>query len=282
MKIDINIPKPVVSVLWLNDHLSDENLIILDATIKKVGTTSEEITAKKQIKSARFFDLKKVFSDTDAPYPNTIPSPEKFEVEAQKLGINVNSKIVVYDDLGIYVRSRVWWLFTTMGFKNVSVLDGGFPAWKKAGFPIEEQRGRKIEQGNFRVNYVPKKVSYTQDVLEASSKNTKLIVDARSSGRFLATAPEPRKDIRGGHIPNSVSLPYASLQSEGKMKTVAELKEIFKEINPTNKELIFSCGSGITACVLALGATLIEENKYAVYDGSWTEWGSNLKLPIAK
>lgn len=280
--MSLKIDKPLVSVTWLKEHLNNENLIILDATIPKVTDEDNFTQENQQIKGAIFFDIKKMFSDVNATYPNTVLSPKEFEQKAQNIGVNKNSCIVVYDDLGIYASPRVWWMFQLMGFTNIAVLNGGFPAWNAKKYPTEIKKNQTIKKGDFTVNYQSEKIKFTDDVLAAINKNDALIVDARSKGRFFATEPEPRKDVKGGHIPNSVCLPYAAILKNGKIKSEVELKQIFKNINPKNKELIFSCGTGITASILALGAALSGKNNFAVYDGSWTEWGSTKGLPIEK
>ncbi|MGG6231813.1 sulfurtransferase [Tenacibaculum sp. SDUM215027] len=277
----LKVDSPIVSVDWLYDNINADNLIILDATIQKVGAKADSKKKKKQIKNAVFFDLKNTFLDTEGKYPNTIPSENHFEKEVQQLGINKDSCIVVYDDLGVYSAPRAWWLFRTFGFINIAVLNGGFLAWEEAGYTIESKKERESTVGNFVANLNKDKVSETEEVLIASH-NKKNILDARSKGRFYATEPEPRKDLRVGHIPNSKSLPYVELQVDGKMKSKEELQKMFSEINPKEEEMIFSCGSGITACILALGAEISERINYSVYDGSWTEWASRLELPVEK
>lgn len=277
----LTISIPIVSVEWLHENLNADNLIVLDATIQKVGTQTNDKKEKQQIQNAVFFDLKNVFLDDEAEYPNTIPSEKYFETEVQKLGINNDSCIVVYDDLGVYSSPRVWWLFRTFGFENIAVLNGGLPSWKGAGYMVESNNERTLPVGNFKATINRDKISITEEVLKASCDN-KVILDARSKGRFYATEPEPRKDLRGGHIPNSKSLPYIKLQVDGKMKSKEELQKIFSEINPKKEEMIFSCGSGITACILALGAEEAGNTNYSVYDGSWTEWASRLELPVEK
>jgi thiosulfate/3-mercaptopyruvate sulfurtransferase len=279
----LQIEKPLVSVNWLYQHKDATNLIVLDGTISKVtlnktGNNLEE----NQIPTTRFFDIKKIFSIQGAAFPNTALESENFEREARKLGINKDSCIVVYDNYGIYSSPRVWWLFKSMGFKNIAVLDGGLPAWKKASYQVEKKQTHNFEFGDFEAKYQSEKIINSDVVLQSISNTSKQIVDARSAARFNATEPEPRKEIRSGHIPTSNSLPYSSLLDTSELKTKEELEYLFKEINPDNKELVFSCGSGITACVLALGATIADYKDISIYDGSWTEWGSLPHLPIEK
>lgn len=279
----LQIDKPLVSVNWLCENLSATNLVVLNGTLPKVtATNTAEIIEEFQISKTRFFDLKKVFSVQGASFPNTVLPENDFEREAQRLGINKDSCIVVYDEYGIYSAPRVWWLFKNVGFKNVTVLNGGFPAWKKKNYPIERKESKLHINGNFNVNLQEKLLIDTEKVLQLYNKPTIQILDARSTGRFNATEPEPRAEVRSGHIPNSKSLPYASLVSDGKLKPTEELKVLFNEVNSKNKDMIFYCGSGITACVLALGATITGYENLVVYDGSWTEWGSLSHLPIEK
>lgn len=281
--MSLKIPSPKVKAKWLYHHLEDENLIIFNATIPKV-TDKENLSLKEnyKIKGAVFFDIKNTFSDKEAAFPNTILSPEKFQDKAQEIGVNNNSCIIVYDEIGIYSSARVWWMFQLMGFTNIAVLDGGFPAWKSKDYPVEQKYLINLNKGDFKSFYQPDKIKFTKDVLENIKNKESIVLDARSKGRFYATEPEPRNDIRGGHIPGSVSLPYSEILDHQYLKSDEDLKTIYQDLNKLNKPIIFSCGSGITASVLALGAEIAGVKKYAVYDGSWTEWGSTNHLPIEK
>ena len=281
--MSLKIPSPKVKAKWLYHHIEDENLIIFNATIPKV-TDKENLSLKEsyKIKGAVFFDIKNTFSDKEAAFPNTILSPEKFQDKAQEIGVNNNSCIIVYDEIGIYSSARVWWMFQLMGFTNIAVLDGGFPAWKSKEYPVEQKHLINLSKGDFKSFYQPDKIKFTKDVLENIKNKESIVLDARSKGRFYATEPEPRNDIRGGHIPGSVSLPYSEILDHQYLKSNEDLKSIYQDLNTLNKPIIFSCGSGITASVLALGAEIAGIKKYAVYDGSWTEWGSTNHLPIEK
>ena len=278
----MKVNKPLVTVDWLYSNINDKNLIILDATLQKVTAKKRDNQGeeKLQIKGARFFDIKKVFSDLEAPFPNTILSSKEFEQKAQNLGINSDSCIVVYDDLGIYSSPRVWWMFQLMGFSNIAVLNGGLLEWKSKKYPIEKPQNHQLKKGNFKANYQPEKIKFKDDILVSIVNKNNIVVDARSKGRFFGTAPEPRQGVKSGQIPNSESLPYSTIIENGKMISEEKLKSIFEITNPNNKEMIFSCGTGITASVLYLGATVAGYKNHSVYDGSWTEWGSVDDLPI--
>ncbi len=282
MHEELKIEKSIVSVAWLHKNLLLDNVIVLNATIAKVTSSKPTEKEKRQIPNAIFFDLKKVFLNKEGEYPNTIPSEEYFEEQVQKLGINNNSTIVVYDDLGIYSSARVWWLFQTFGFKNIAVLNGGLPAWIDANYETENPTQKKIEKGNFKASFNSKRYAPLSKLEKNLQSKEFCVVDARSKDRFYAIVKEPREGVRGGHIPNSKSLPYTALQQEGFMKPKEELIEIFHKTNPENQPFVFSCGTGITACILALGLDISGKKNYAVYDGSWTEWGSITSLPIDK
>lgn len=265
---------PLVSVEWLYSNLGASNLVVLDATIPKV-TGGNFAMNMVQISSARFLDLKNKFSEVSAPFPTTFPSAERFTKSAQELGINQDSVIVVYDDIGIYSSPRAWWLFKAFGHNNVAVLDGGFPSWKKANYDVENKLGYSGKLGNFKAKYRPGLMKFFEDIKKESQDEHSLIVDARSEARFRGLVPEPREGLRSGTIPNSVNIPHDDLLNDDQQfKNIEVLRTIFKKFAEQEKHLTFSCGSGITACMLALGAEMAGYQNLSVYDGSWTEWGS--------
>ncbi|MBP6182235.1 sulfurtransferase [Flavobacterium sp.] len=271
---------PLVTSTWLNTNFGDPNLIILDASLKENQSSLKTDLENLQIRNARFFDIKDTFSDTTNPLPNTLPSPEKFEFEAQKLGINKNSKIVIYDHLGIYSSPRAWWMLKTMGHENVAVLDGGLPDWIKEGFFIEEKKSNPTyTKGNFKAQFISAYVKNKEQILKNIQTEVALLIDARAENRFHGIGDEPRRGLRNGHIPGSINIPYTRLLQDGKFLS----KEALLKILPLNeKPLFFTCGSGVTACIDLLAYELISKNPKSIYDGSWTEWGQLENLPIEK
>lgn len=265
---------PLISAKELEALLVEEtNIIILDASPATNVSGLNSDLENLQIKGARKFDIKANFSDASSDFPNTIPSAKQFQEEARKLGIKKTSKIVVYDNLGVYTSPRVWWLFNTFGHSAVTVLDGGLPEWVAQGLPTEETAKKRVPLGNFIAHQKEFAIVNFSMVKENTESNTALVVDARSAGRFNGTEPEPRADLASGNIPGSVNLPFTDVLVDGKYKSKEELEVILEPILAEDKPLVFSCGSGLTACVILLASKLVDDTKdTSVYDGSWTEW----------
>lgn len=278
----LQITQPIVSIDWLSKYLDHPDLVILDATIKKVTSQDKPKNSNLKIKGARFFDIKNVFSDTTTDIPNMLPSPEAFSEACKALGISSHHTIVIYDTLGIYSSPRVRWMFKTMGHQNVAILDGGFPVWQKAEQPCETEdtSPQEYNRGNFEAKYIPQLVTNAKTVHIEMNSQSSLILDARSAGRFTASEPEPRESLKGGHIPNSMNLHYTKVLDDGKMRSTTELQKILQYFNIEDKKLIFTCGSGITACIIMLAAELAGYHNVSVYDGSWSEWGQLDGVPI--
>ena len=267
-----------ISVQDLQNQLQDPNLIILDASQQVNQEKVEKHLQGIQIKGARYFDIKNDFSDNTNSLPNTIPSPEAFTTAARKLGINKNSKIVVYDSLGIYSSPRAWWLFTIMGHSNVWVLDGGLAAWVKENYPVEKTDKKEYKLGDFVSKFHPEMLKNKEQIFTNIHSQKAVLIDARSSDRFSGETEEPRAGLRSGHIPGSVNIPFSKLLADGKFLSKEELLKILPQYNDP---LIFSCGSGVTACINLMAYELIGNNSpKAIYDGSWTEWGQDDSLPI--
>jgi len=269
---DVN--TPLVNADWLRRNLDDPELIILDASPESNMANMTIDHPGKRISGARSFDLKGAFADKESPLPNMLPSPENFTQACQALGLNSTSKIVIYDNLDIYSAPRAWWMFRTMGHERVAVLDGGLNDWVASGGPTEPIAKQSFALGDFVAKYDGGKIKTAAQVLENIGSKNFTVVDARSSGRFNAVVPEPRPTSRSGRIPGSCNLPFADLCKDGKFLPKDELKARFDKLNLGDGPLVFSCGSGMTACVDLLGAALVLDNELALYDGSWSEWGA--------
>lgn len=260
----------LVSASWLLEHINDDDLILLNA--------SSSSLPENTITGARHFDIKNTFSNRRSTFPNTFPSATQFEKEAREIGICSHSHIVVYDDKGIFFSPRVWWMFTVMGHKKVSVLDGGLPVWKAHGFKLDPKIQTTYKKGDFRAVLQSSALKNYQDILQNKLSKDCYLLDARSKERFSGIAPEPRSHIKSGHIDGAINLPYTLVLNNGKYKSKEELKAIFAKLHIIDKPIIFSCGSGITACIILLAMDLISDNVKHLYDGSWTEWAERQEL----
>ena len=267
--------KPIVSVKWLFENLTDPDLVLLNASPSSNVSGLKSELDDVQIAGSRTFDLKKNFSDKKSEFPNTLLSAKDFQKEVRKMGINKDSKIVVYDNLGIYTSPRVWWMFKTMGHQNIAVLNGGLPEWVKKGYATESIQQDIYKKGNFKATLNQDMVLNFEAMQVCSTNQEAVIFDARSKGRFEGTAPEPRAGLRSGNIPNSMNLPWKDVVKNGKFKSKKALKEIFSTIKKEDS-IVFSCGSGLTACIILLAAELVMDNPKSVYDGSWTEWAQKV------
>lgn len=277
----LKIPGSLVSVQFLAENLSADNLIILDASMKPVTpVTNAASIGIVYIPGSLRFDFDNEIRDHNTALPHMMPSPEFFTDEMQKMGINKDSTIVVYDNVSIYASPRAWWMFRSMGHEQVAVLDGGLPAWIQAGFSTMSQlREKPTQRGTFVSQ--PKAGSFVDSgfVLNALQDPAFSVIDARSEGRFKGLEPEPREGLRAGHMPNAVNIPFANVLENGMMKSSSSLQSIFEKNK--DKKMIFSCGSGVTACILALAADQIGQDNITVYDGSWAEWGlTSSNLPV--
>ncbi|MGH1339784.1 MAG: sulfurtransferase [Aureispira sp.] len=276
----LTVPSPLITTTWLQQHLHHPQLILLDATISRVSNNKTANPAPQEgIARALFMDLKKKFSDQTSLLPNTLPNPQQFEQAAQELGIQQDSIIVIYDILGIYSSARAWWLFRVMGHQQVAVLDGGLNAWKKTGNALEAYQKPTV-LGNFKANFKKEMVISATQILAALDNSTQRIFDARSAARFLGKEAEPRAGLKSGHIPNALNLPHTNIVQEGYMLPLSSLKRLFQPLVKPNQVFVFSCGSGVTACILLLAAELLGYQNLKLYDGSWSEWGQLEHVPI--
>lgn len=274
----------LVSTQWLQNKLNDPDLVLLYVMgLKQTQTDLAHDPAAVQIPESRFFDLNQDFQRPDTDFPNTMPTPEQFTAACQELGIQKNSKIVLYDGSGIYASPRAWWLFKVMGHTDVAVLNGGLPAWKAAGLPTEAFQKHTFPKGDFEADFQVDQFRDTAAIKANISSQEAAVIDARSYGRFQGTEPEPRAGLSSGHIPGSYNIPFTEVLENGQYKSPEALAAVFKDLDLTQDQLTFTCGSGITACIVLLAAEqVLGDLPKAVYDGSWTEWASTEGLPIVK
>lgn len=276
------LPTPLVSVDWLYENRDYPNLILLDATVGKVGIGQKPEFAHQWIQGAIYFDLDGKFSAPDTHLPHMLPSEAHFTREARALGICQDSLIVVYDKWGIYSAPRIWWMFRAMGHENVAVLDGGFPEWERRGFATQTQASLPKGVGDFTAHLQPHLMKNADQVLQATTNSEHLILDARPTDRFQGKAGEPRPHLRSGHMPNAKNLPFPEVIQDGKLLDRELLRAKFDDLGVANQSLIFTCGSGLTACIIELAAQQAGFYDTSVYDGSWSEWGEPGKWPVVQ
>jgi thiosulfate/3-mercaptopyruvate sulfurtransferase len=268
---------------WLASHLDAPDLVILDGSMH-LPTTKRNAKAEyleAHIPGALFFDIEEI-SDETSPLPHMLPSPTKFASRMKKMGIGDGMHIVVYDSEGLYSAARVWWMFRTMGHEEVRVLNGGLKKWKGEGRPLEDNQARQRTPRHFTPVFNAGLVRDKSEVKALIDHPAIQIVDARAAARFEGTAAEPRAGLRSGHIPSARNVPFTRLVNpDGTLKSASELLDIFAaaKVDPDGP-VVASCGSGVTAGVIALALAVLGRPDAAVYDGSWSEWGADPALPI--
>jgi len=275
----------LVSTDWLAAHLGDKGIALLDATWAPKGTRPDPdaLYAAGHIPGARRFDVDQI-ADHGSPLPHMLPTPELFAAEAGLLGIDADDLIVAYDATGVTsAAARAWWMFRVFGHNKVAVLDGGLPKWIAEGRPVETGQPAPPGPKSFVARFHAELVRDLDTVKAISEHGGALLLDARSAGRFEGTAPEPWAGGRGGHIPGSRSLPFTDLiDPDTKTMLPAErLRARLAAAGVGSGPIVASCGSGVTACVIALALNEVGRPDAAVYDGSWAEWGSHPELPVA-
>ncbi len=273
----------LVSTNWLYNNINNKNLVILDCSwhMPMERRNGEKEFDKKHIKNAYFFNIDKI-SDRKTSLPHMLPSKRKFEEKIRRFGVNQDSFIVVYDIKGIFSSPRVWWMFKYFGHKNVFVLNGGLKKWLKEKKPITNKK-TNFKKGNFKSKVSNEWLVSKKEVLETIHKKNSLTFDARQKNRFNGTVKEPRKGVRSGHIPKSNNIFWEKLvSSKGMLVSKKKISYLFNKFQIKNKKIITSCGTGVTACILSLSLLHGLKIHSSVYDGSWTEWGQNKKLPISK
>lgn len=270
---------PLIEVEDLVTLLGSTKLILLDASIDKVNKPLDRENIEL-IPNSMFFDVEGVLSDHTSGLPHTMVDEQTFTKEMQLLGIDSDSIVVIYDRWGVYASPRAWWMLTYMGHEHVYVLNGGLPAWTKAGKPVVDRHSKVTSTGHFVSKKQDQLIAYKEDILKNIGSAAVTITDARSPARFAGDVAEPRPGIRAGHIPKSTNLYFEDLLQGTYYKPVEEMHSLINKHTSPDKVNIFSCGSGITASILALAAYATGNQNISVYDGSWAEWGADRNLPI--
>ncbi|WP_135467227.1 sulfurtransferase [Crenalkalicoccus roseus] len=274
----------LVSTEWLAAELGSPDLVVFDAT-KYLPNEPFDGRAKfreARIAGARYFDIDEI-ADPDTDLPHMAPTAGRFARLMGALGVSNASRVVFYDQKGLASAARGWWLMRLFGHERAAVLDGGLPKWVKEGRPTEAGEPPAPPPAHFVPDFQAERIRGIGDVkrIVRQGGGGALILDARAKGRFDGTAPEPRPDLPSGHMPGAVSLPYTELLNPDQtMKDPTALRRLFEGAGVTQEQpVVTSCGSGVTACILALGLKRAGFPEAAVYDGSWTEWASRPETP---
>jgi len=257
------------------DSLDRDNVTFIDGSwyLPAQNRKAREEFAQERIPGAIHFDID-VVADPDSSLPHMLPHPDVFEEAASFMGLNNEDTLVVYDGPGLFSAPRVWWTLKTMGATDVRILQGGFDKWRAAGLPVERGNPQPKKPGIFKTAFSDRKVASIKTIENTIRSENAVILDARPSARFKGEAPEPRKGLRSGHIPGSKSLPATELIRDGMLIEMPELKEKYQALGIDEKTpVITTCGSGVTAAILALGLSEIGHENHSLYDGSWAQWG---------
>ena len=272
---------PLVTTDWLAEHLEQPGLVLIDASWFMPGGDRDPRAehAAQHIPGALYFNLDEV-ADHSSPLPHMLAESHDFATQARRLGVEPDSVVVVYDSQGLFSAPLVWWNFRVMGHDRVWVLDGGLPQWIAEGRPVESGCPRK-PHGEFKAQNRPALVRSLDEVLSALTDGGAQILDARPAARFTGEAPEPRPGLRGGHMPGARNLPSSAVVADGRLKSPAELESLFANAGvDINRPIVTTCGSGVSAAILALALARLGRADVPVYDGSWSEWGARADTPV--
>ncbi|MDB5461746.1 MAG: rhodanese family protein [Phenylobacterium sp.] len=273
---------PLVSTTWLGERLGGPDVQVVDATwfMPDEGRLGRDAYAGGHIPGAVFFDIDEI-ADHTTDLPHMLPSPETFAAACGTLGLRRDATVVVYDGQGVFSAPRVWWTLRTMGFPQVFVLDGGLPKWRAEGRPIETMAPNPATT-TLAPALEPSLVRDIDAVRTTLQRGDAQVVDARSGPRFRGEVPEPRAGLRGGHMPGACNVPWNGLiNADGTMKPAPDLRAAFEAAGvDLARAIVTTCGSGVSAALLALALARLGREDVAVYDGSWTEWGGRTDTPV--
>ena len=276
----------LIEINWLKENLNDPKIKIIDGTLHmpSSGLNAFEVFKDKHIPNAIFVDLEEI-SDQNSNLPHMMPDNNYFSKKISSLGINNNDHLVIYDMYGMFSAARIWFMFKAFGHEKVSILNGGFPAWLGIGGKISNQINQ-LEPSNYKADLNKSLIVSYKEVFDNLSNNKYQIIDARSPDRFSGISDEPRPGIKSGHIPKSKNLYFNDLINPDTKKFVEKkiIKELVNKLDiDINKDIVCSCGSGVTACILKFALELLNKNKnIKIYDGSWAEWGTKGDSPCEK
>ncbi|HLZ83918.1 MAG TPA: 3-mercaptopyruvate sulfurtransferase [Caulobacteraceae bacterium] len=273
---------PIVSTAWLAERLDDPKITIFDASWFMPGSPRDpdKEYAAAHIPGAVRFDID-ALSDHANPLPHMLSAPSDFAVAMRRLGLNAGSTAVIYDSEGLFSAARAWWNLRAMGNEASFVLEGGLPRWIAEGRAVETG-WREPEHGNFKAHPRTDLVEDLEAVRETLERKSAQVVDARSAARFSGEAPEPRAGLRGGHMPGAFNLPSSAVVEDGALLPAGRLREAFHAARiDTQAPIVTTCGSGVSAAILALALARLGRLDVPVYDGSWTEWGGRSDTPVA-